>query len=79
MLIPKISCRYEKIFGRLSHLNLCVTNAMREDLAENWGVRYAGPGMPISPCVLRAIAQFCSTVLKYSGPGRWLLVLRSQE
>ncbi|XP_004864901.1 chitobiosyldiphosphodolichol beta-mannosyltransferase isoform X4 [Heterocephalus glaber] len=27
---------YEKFFGRLSHLNLCVTNAMREDLAENW-------------------------------------------
>ncbi|XP_036787602.2 chitobiosyldiphosphodolichol beta-mannosyltransferase isoform X1 [Manis pentadactyla] len=30
---------YEKICGRLSHLNLCVTNAMREDLAENWGIR----------------------------------------
>ncbi|XP_021493032.1 chitobiosyldiphosphodolichol beta-mannosyltransferase isoform X1 [Meriones unguiculatus] len=30
---------YEKFFGRLSHLNLCVTNAMREDLAENWRVR----------------------------------------
>ncbi|XP_020038046.2 chitobiosyldiphosphodolichol beta-mannosyltransferase isoform X1 [Castor canadensis] len=30
---------YEKLFGRLSHLNLCVTNAMREDLAENWHVR----------------------------------------
>ncbi|XP_010642443.1 chitobiosyldiphosphodolichol beta-mannosyltransferase isoform X2 [Fukomys damarensis] len=27
---------YEKFFGRLSHLNLCVTNAMREDLAKNW-------------------------------------------
>uniref|UniRef100_A0A8C2MJW5 Chitobiosyldiphosphodolichol beta-mannosyltransferase n=1 Tax=Cricetulus griseus TaxID=10029 RepID=A0A8C2MJW5_CRIGR len=30
---------YEKFFGRLSHLNLCVTNAMREDLAENWHIR----------------------------------------
>nr|XP_045017625.1 chitobiosyldiphosphodolichol beta-mannosyltransferase isoform X1 [Jaculus jaculus] len=30
---------YEKLFGRLSHLNLCVTNAMREDLAENWHIR----------------------------------------
>ncbi|XP_032768616.1 chitobiosyldiphosphodolichol beta-mannosyltransferase [Rattus rattus] len=30
---------YEKFFGRLSHLNLCVTQAMREDLAENWCVR----------------------------------------
>uniref|UniRef100_A0A8C5LMP5 Chitobiosyldiphosphodolichol beta-mannosyltransferase n=1 Tax=Jaculus jaculus TaxID=51337 RepID=A0A8C5LMP5_JACJA len=39
---------YEKLFGRLSHLNLCVTNAMREDLAENWHIRYAGPGTPVS-------------------------------
>ncbi|XP_017657116.1 chitobiosyldiphosphodolichol beta-mannosyltransferase isoform X2 [Nannospalax galili] len=30
---------YERFFGRLSHLNLCVTDAMREDLAENWRVR----------------------------------------
>ncbi|XP_011885807.1 PREDICTED: chitobiosyldiphosphodolichol beta-mannosyltransferase isoform X2 [Cercocebus atys] len=30
---------YERFFGRLSHLNLCVTNAMREDLAENWCIR----------------------------------------
>ncbi|KAB1263085.1 Chitobiosyldiphosphodolichol beta-mannosyltransferase [Camelus dromedarius] len=30
---------YEKLFGRLSHLNLCVTNAMREDLVENWGIK----------------------------------------
>ncbi|XP_008051862.1 chitobiosyldiphosphodolichol beta-mannosyltransferase [Carlito syrichta] len=30
---------YERLFGRLSHLNLCVTNAMREDLAENWHIR----------------------------------------
>ncbi|EDL96259.1 asparagine-linked glycosylation 1 homolog (yeast, beta-1,4-mannosyltransferase) (predicted) [Rattus norvegicus] len=30
---------YEKFFGRLSHLNLCVTHAMREDLAENWCLR----------------------------------------
>ncbi|XP_073884921.1 chitobiosyldiphosphodolichol beta-mannosyltransferase isoform X2 [Macaca fascicularis] len=29
---------YERFFGRLSHLNLCVTNAMREDLAENWRI-----------------------------------------
>lgn len=69
MLIPKIFCRYEKFFGRLSHLNLCVTNAMREDLAENWCVRYAGPGMPINACVLRATVQCYSTVLKYSGLG----------
>uniref|UniRef100_F6TKH0 ALG1 chitobiosyldiphosphodolichol beta-mannosyltransferase n=1 Tax=Equus caballus TaxID=9796 RepID=F6TKH0_HORSE len=30
---------YEKLCGRLSHLNLCVTNAMREDLAGNWGIK----------------------------------------
>uniref|UniRef100_A0A8C9AQB8 Glycosyltransferase subfamily 4-like N-terminal domain-containing protein n=1 Tax=Prolemur simus TaxID=1328070 RepID=A0A8C9AQB8_PROSS len=30
---------YEKLFGRLSHMNLCVTRAMREDLAENWSIR----------------------------------------
>ncbi|KAI5945211.1 Chitobiosyldiphosphodolichol beta-mannosyltransferase [Manis javanica] len=30
---------YEKICGCLSHLNLCVTNVMREDLAESWGIR----------------------------------------
>ncbi|XP_059887679.1 chitobiosyldiphosphodolichol beta-mannosyltransferase isoform X2 [Delphinus delphis] len=30
---------YEMLCGRLSHLNLCVTNAMREDLAENWGIK----------------------------------------
>ncbi|XP_016069978.1 PREDICTED: chitobiosyldiphosphodolichol beta-mannosyltransferase isoform X1 [Miniopterus natalensis] len=30
---------YEKLFGRLSHLNLCVTSEMREDLAENWGIK----------------------------------------
>ncbi|XP_043829195.1 chitobiosyldiphosphodolichol beta-mannosyltransferase isoform X1 [Dromiciops gliroides] len=30
---------YEKVCGRLSDLNLCVTNAMREDLAKNWNIR----------------------------------------
>ncbi|XP_004478419.1 chitobiosyldiphosphodolichol beta-mannosyltransferase isoform X2 [Dasypus novemcinctus] len=30
---------YEKLCGRLSHLNLCVTNAMREDLAVNWSIK----------------------------------------
>ncbi|OWK10903.1 ALG1 [Cervus elaphus hippelaphus] len=38
---------YEKLCGRLSHLNLCVTNAMQDDLAENWGVNSesSDPGM----------------------------------
>ncbi|XP_070317032.1 chitobiosyldiphosphodolichol beta-mannosyltransferase isoform X1 [Odocoileus virginianus] len=30
---------YEKLCGRLSHLNLCVTNAMQDDLADNWGIK----------------------------------------
>ncbi|KAI5277805.1 Chitobiosyldiphosphodolichol Beta-Mannosyltransferase [Manis pentadactyla] len=30
---------YKKICGPLSHLNLSVTNAMREDLAESWPIR----------------------------------------
>uniref|UniRef100_H0WG01 Chitobiosyldiphosphodolichol beta-mannosyltransferase n=1 Tax=Otolemur garnettii TaxID=30611 RepID=H0WG01_OTOGA len=30
---------YERFFGRLSHMNLCVTSAMRKDLAENWCIR----------------------------------------
>ncbi|XP_006895302.1 PREDICTED: chitobiosyldiphosphodolichol beta-mannosyltransferase-like [Elephantulus edwardii] len=30
---------YEKFCGRLSHLNLCVTCAMRDDLAQNWNIK----------------------------------------
>ncbi|XP_040829315.1 chitobiosyldiphosphodolichol beta-mannosyltransferase isoform X1 [Ochotona curzoniae] len=30
---------YERFFGRLTHLNLCVTNAMQADLAENWHIK----------------------------------------
>ncbi|XP_006874961.1 PREDICTED: chitobiosyldiphosphodolichol beta-mannosyltransferase [Chrysochloris asiatica] len=30
---------YEKFCGRLSHLNLCVTYAMKEDLAQNWSIK----------------------------------------
>ncbi|KAM4631531.1 chitobiosyldiphosphodolichol beta-mannosyltransferase [Discoglossus pictus] len=30
---------YEKIFGRLSDYNFCVTNAMREDLLLNWRIK----------------------------------------
>lgn len=43
-LTPVCTCRYEKLFGRLSHLNLCVTDAMREDLAQNWHIKYEGLG-----------------------------------
>uniref|UniRef100_A0AAY4CST2 Chitobiosyldiphosphodolichol beta-mannosyltransferase n=1 Tax=Denticeps clupeoides TaxID=299321 RepID=A0AAY4CST2_9TELE len=30
---------YEKVFGRSSHSNLCVTNAMKEDLQRNWKIK----------------------------------------
>jgi len=30
---------YEKIFGKGANFNFCVSKAMQEDLAENWGVR----------------------------------------
>lgn len=32
--------RYEHAFGRMSHLNICVTKAMKKDLQENWHIRY---------------------------------------
>jgi len=30
---------YEKVFGRLAHANLCVSHAMRADLASNWNIQ----------------------------------------
>ncbi|XP_069502221.1 chitobiosyldiphosphodolichol beta-mannosyltransferase isoform X2 [Ambystoma mexicanum] len=30
---------YERVFGLLSDFNICVTNAMREDLQENWNIK----------------------------------------
>jgi len=32
--------RYERIFGRLTSYNICVTTAMREDLLHKWNVRW---------------------------------------
>ena len=31
--------RYECFFGRRAATNICVTKAMREDLAYNWGIK----------------------------------------
>ncbi|KAM9746254.1 chitobiosyldiphosphodolichol beta-mannosyltransferase isoform 1-T1 [Menidia menidia] len=31
--------RYERLFGPLAASSLCVTNAMRDDLQRNWGIR----------------------------------------
>ncbi|XP_016405868.1 chitobiosyldiphosphodolichol beta-mannosyltransferase-like [Sinocyclocheilus rhinocerous] len=36
--IVKLAKWYEKLFGRFSDNNLCVTNAMREDLRKNWNI-----------------------------------------
>uniref|UniRef100_A0A8C1VQ84 Chitobiosyldiphosphodolichol beta-mannosyltransferase n=1 Tax=Cyprinus carpio TaxID=7962 RepID=A0A8C1VQ84_CYPCA len=36
--IVKLAKWYEKLFGRFSDHNLCVTNAMREDLRKNWNI-----------------------------------------
>ncbi|TRY60259.1 hypothetical protein DNTS_005921 [Danionella cerebrum] len=38
-LIVKMAKWYERLFGCFSDQNLCVTNAMREDLGKNWNIR----------------------------------------
>ncbi|XP_044274461.1 chitobiosyldiphosphodolichol beta-mannosyltransferase isoform X3 [Varanus komodoensis] len=38
-LFESISFRYEEFFGRLSHHNICVTDAMQEDLQVNCNIR----------------------------------------
>ncbi|XP_022180428.1 chitobiosyldiphosphodolichol beta-mannosyltransferase-like [Myzus persicae] len=46
--LVKVSLFYEHFFGRLSDFNLCVTEAMREDLHEKWNIKattlYDRPG-----------------------------------
>uniref|UniRef100_A0A8C8ISB8 Chitobiosyldiphosphodolichol beta-mannosyltransferase n=1 Tax=Oncorhynchus tshawytscha TaxID=74940 RepID=A0A8C8ISB8_ONCTS len=37
--IVRLAQWYEQLFGRLSSHNLCVTNAMKEDLQNNWNIR----------------------------------------
>ncbi|XP_063790304.1 chitobiosyldiphosphodolichol beta-mannosyltransferase isoform X2 [Pseudophryne corroboree] len=37
--VVRIAKWYEKLFGRLSNYNFCVTNAMKEDLLHNWSIR----------------------------------------
>ncbi|KAK6476148.1 chitobiosyldiphosphodolichol beta-mannosyltransferase [Huso huso] len=37
--IVQIAKWYEKFFGRFSNHNLCVTNAMKEDLQKNWSIK----------------------------------------
>ncbi|XP_034046442.1 chitobiosyldiphosphodolichol beta-mannosyltransferase [Thalassophryne amazonica] len=37
--IVQLAKWYEHIFGRLAANNLCVTNAMKEDLQKNWGIK----------------------------------------
>lgn len=38
-LTVKIAKLLEQFYGRRSHANLCVTEAMKNDLAENWGIK----------------------------------------
>lgn len=37
--IVRIAKWYESYFGRQSAFNLCVTEAMRDDLEENWNIK----------------------------------------
>ncbi|KAM9471312.1 chitobiosyldiphosphodolichol beta-mannosyltransferase isoform 1-T1 [Salvelinus alpinus] len=37
--IVRLAQWYEQLFGRFSSHNLCVTNAMKEDLQNNWNIR----------------------------------------
>ncbi|XP_064170731.1 chitobiosyldiphosphodolichol beta-mannosyltransferase [Anguilla rostrata] len=37
--IVRVAKWYEKFFGVFSHHNLCVTNAMKEDLRRNWSIK----------------------------------------
>lgn len=54
-LLVKISLIYEKFFGRLSHYNLCVTNAMKEYLKNDWEIEaatlYDKPGPTMLPSI----------------------------
>ncbi|XP_056393033.1 chitobiosyldiphosphodolichol beta-mannosyltransferase isoform X2 [Hyla sarda] len=37
--VVRVAKWYEKLFGRVSHYNFCVTNAMKEDLLHNWRIK----------------------------------------
>ncbi|XP_072298792.1 chitobiosyldiphosphodolichol beta-mannosyltransferase [Eucyclogobius newberryi] len=38
-LVVRAAQWYERVFGPLADRNLCVTDAMKEDLQKNWGIR----------------------------------------
>ena len=38
-VLGDVCCRMERVFGRRAMANLCVTNAMREDLAHYWNIQ----------------------------------------
>ncbi|XP_045571858.1 chitobiosyldiphosphodolichol beta-mannosyltransferase isoform X2 [Salmo salar] len=42
--IVRLAQWYEQLFGRFSSHNLCVTNAMKEDLQNNWNIDGERPG-----------------------------------
>lgn len=47
-----VTSRYEHFFGPLAAHHLCVTNAMKEDLEKNWGIRWE----PENVCLMFRIA-----------------------
>ncbi|XP_042249361.1 chitobiosyldiphosphodolichol beta-mannosyltransferase-like [Thunnus maccoyii] len=38
--VVRLAKWYEHFFGPLASHNLCVTNAMKDDLQKNWGIKY---------------------------------------
>lgn len=38
-VLVRFSRVVERYFGQLAHHNICVSNAMKEDLAKNWNIR----------------------------------------
>lgn len=55
-LTVKIAKFLEQFYGRRSHANLCVTEAMKKDLSENWGIKavvlYDRPPIQFQPISL---------------------------
>lgn len=68
-----LSSRYEHFFGPLADHNLCVTNAMKEDLQRNWGIKYGSLILDYVTLSLRGI-KFISVTSKicFKGVLVWL-------
>ncbi|KAF7236631.1 Chitobiosyldiphosphodolichol beta-mannosyltransferase, partial [Varanus komodoensis] len=53
--LVRIAKWYEEFFGRLSHHNICVTDAMQEDLQVNCNISYCTLIVPSNPLHYRAV------------------------